>query len=218
MNYNKKYQEELFKAVCLSSNIEIVYTGMKKNKSKDVPKLPVSDKGLKAFYEQINSIDLKWLFKDNPDIGGNIKLLESKYLYDNAIQNPAEFAVINGDFNYAKEIGLQGAFHPVNLNTNECSIGFFEDSKLCNELFVFEAGYHFYSLQIGFEEYFELLCASKGFVYWEKAILNYLYPSYESGNLADFKYYMPKIFPKWEFNEFIRLFDKIHLQFQKQKK
>ncbi len=68
-------------------------------------------------------------------------------------------------------------------------------------------------IHIDFEGYMKLLGETKGFLYWQKAILGYLSGS-ESFETKNFKEVMPKLFPDFSYDKFIELYESLRIDKQ----
>lgn len=217
MDYIKYYIQHFFKDISLHPVIEIETTSNEKVKKSERKVLNLHDQSLEMFYQQAKQLTLKWRHTKEDWVVGSFNIIAHRHLYDEAkLENIEDFAVVNDDFDFAKKNDIKGAFHKLDLHTDETCVGFFESPMMGKELFVFEAGYHFYGLKIGFEEYFQLLCKAKGFMYWQKCLLVHNYNKYPSTeDNQNFAKYMPKLFPDFNYESFLLLYDQLKLAFLK---
>ena len=56
----------------------------------------------------------------------------------------------------------------------------------------------------------KLLGETKGFLYWQKTILDYLNGT-ESSETKNFKKEMPKLFPEFDYDKFIELYESLRI-------
>ncbi|MBW1296368.1 hypothetical protein [Aquimarina litoralis] len=165
------------------------------------------------FYRYRNGFLWGWIKSnnENPEIFGRINILELKHLFDDTVitLNQSYDYTFNGKSN--EKIKLNGVFRPLDYFTDEACVGFFSDYNSKNELYYHDFGASFYSLKVDFEGYFKLLTKSYGYAYWQQVILNKEY-NYGTDTMERFKEDMPNLFPDFDFNEFLKLYESVKIK------
>lgn len=158
-------------------------------------------------YQECNGITLKWCFgqEEDTEILGSINILPLEHLFDETVLLLEGMdVVINDDPEFSKTINLSGVFRKVDLFTDEASVGFFSDPQLADQLY-YNSSNRFYRIPVDFQGYFKLMCAAKGFIQWQRAIL---FEEYNFGEVEAnwFREQMPLIFSDFNWDEFIELY------------
>ena len=218
-NYSNKFLSVFFAGISKSPNVEILTTSMTKSNRKLLKKnanfLP---KSLYDYYRSCDYIFFKWKPKKVMSKGaGSVELIDLKvFLMGKEDYHPDEYVLYgfeNVEWTFYNKNGrekfsnLNGQFRVIDRFCAEGAIGFVEkDGEIDDILHYYGMEYELYSLNINFEGYFKLLCASYGYLYWQRVIT---YLEYGLGKVEhdNFKENMPKLFPTFSYDKFIELYE-----------
>ncbi len=221
-DYKKDFVKEIYRTIRRHPLLEIT-----KRKSDDSPRSylkKVKDQlpqQIQDFYACCNGIKLEWTTKADAPVQamGSINLLPIQNLIErNTMDLEEEVKEIEGwlfNTNH-KEVfpNLKGAFHSFDLFMSDATIGFFSEEPNTKELYKHTFGISFESLKVDFEGYFQLLCKSYGFLWWQNVIIHREYgqeDGYAKYEHDEFKTKMPQLFPDFDFDEFIALYESLKI-------
>ena len=165
---------------------------------------------LAPFYAYRDGFLVKWNEKEgeDPDVFGSINIRPLADLFDGLLVelDPSVGYVINA--NHAQPISPTGVFRPLDFFVDEACVGFFSDYGSKDELYYHDFGISFYSLKTDFAGYVTLLAHSYGYAYWQQVILNHEY-GYRTDAAGRFKEDMPRLFPDFDYQAFIALYESV---------
>lgn len=208
MDYVKYYLDHFFKPLSQHPHLSIAKAAMPKRDKNATNKyereLP---EALRDFYHQINGVAVRWSIDQTnlPEAGGSVNILPLHHLFDETVVPIAsDLVVIDDELDFAKKTKIEGVFRRVDLFTDEASVGYFSDPQMGKKLF-YAYGHRFYHMNLDFAGYFKLLCAAKGYIYWQHVIL---YTEYAHGKIENeqFRAQMPLIFSDFKWDDFIKLY------------
>lgn len=144
----------------------------------------------------INIVPLDELF-EKP----NVVELEEGYNY-----------YIKGEDSFSKT----GQFIPVDYIEDICA-GVFSKENEDDMVYFHDFGIGFYPLKINFEGYVELVFATRGYMMWQYVLVYLEYGKYDGAMLGksrydDFAENMPLIFPDFNMEEFIKLYESLKIK------
>ncbi len=119
-----------------------------------------------AFYQTMNGFQLKWRFKG--DLLGGVDFLPAEHLFDQTrqdLEQPGTDWFIDD-----RAVKLEGFYHPIEYLTDEASVGFLSSSN-SGELFYYDSGAVFYSLNIDLVAYCSLIDFTYGLALWPRLLL-----------------------------------------------
>lgn len=118
------------------------------------------------FYALFNGFRLKWRFQG--DLVGGVNFLPAEHLYDATGQN-----LSSGETDWFiddQPVKLKGIYHPLEFFTDEASVGFMSTTK-SGELYYYDSGAVFYSLNIDLTGYCRMLDHTYGLLRWPRLLL-----------------------------------------------
>ena len=129
----------------------------------------LSPGGLFDFHHELNGLTIKWAAAENvPDIAGAVKLLPFK-----EILRDWKGVVY---FDFTPDIERMKTFHPLDFFVDEACVGAFLDETKESD-----PSLHLYTfedkpirLNLNIDGYVRMLVLSKGFLYWQYALLEIL--------------------------------------------
>lgn len=144
----------------------------------------------------INIVPLDELF-EKP----NVVELEEGYNY-----------YIKGEDSFSKT----GQFIPVDYIEDICA-GVFSKENEDEMVYFHDFGIGFYPLKINFKGYVELAFAARGYLMWQYVLVYLEYGKYDGAMLGksiydDFAENMPIIFPDFDMEEFIKLYESLKIK------
>ncbi len=218
-NYFKKYQNEVFFDIYDNPLLEVTQRGGEDPDSAYLAQVKDQlPKSLVDFYQSCDGIHIEWQAKETTGIHalGSIRLLQLKHLFDgNEIDLAAnEFGGWRLNTDYGNLQPLKGAFRIVDLFSGKSMAGIFSEEPATEEVFLYNSGVAFESLKVDFEGYFQLLCKAYGFLGWQRVIIHKEYGQnggYGEYEHDDFRDTMPLLFPDFNFDEFIELYESLKI-------
>lgn len=154
-------------------------------------------KSIVDFYDTMNGFQLKWRFHE--DLVGGVNFLPAEHLYDATKQNLNQAEI--DWFIDEKPVKINGSYHPVEFITDEASVGFLSTME-SGELYYYDSGAVFYSLNIDIVGYCKLLDHTYGLLRWPRLLVGLRNNAFQAAvdhfvndirtvnpsfNLADFK-------------------------------
>lgn len=214
MKYKLYYLDQLYDRVANNQHVTITDKALPKPARKEVAeyeaKLPPE---LAKFYQEANGLTLRWQAIDQQysEATGSVNILPCRHLFDETVWIiEPELLVINDDLAFANKANITGVFRRVDLFTDESSVGYFSDPQLGRQLY-YGYGHRFYAMKLDFAGYFRLLCAARAYLYWQHAIL-YTEYSYGKVEYERFRVQMPLLFPDFNWDTFLALYQELKLQ------
>lgn len=175
-------------------------------KEKEVAK-KVTPSDIFNFHKNLNGLNIEWKTKkkQNPNVKGSVKVLS---LYE-ILQNWKDIVY----FDFTPERGRIRNFHPIDFFIDEACAGAFlnEDSQQDSSLYLYSFETEPISLNLNIDGYIQMLVTSKGFLYWQYAIIEIL-SNQENPVSQRFKEWMPKIFPGFSWQEYVQKYNQLKIQ------
>ncbi len=160
------------------------------------------DSKLLEFYNTVNGFLFKWDTINDSDNSGFINILE------------ADKAFIEGKdivyFDHTPEDSPMRDFYIIDFFVDEACVGVYANQSELPGMHYFDFENETYPLHVDFEGYIKLLGETKGFLYWQKVILDYLSGS-ESFETKNFKETIPNLFANFDYNAFIELYESVRI-------
>ncbi|MGD1842757.1 MAG: hypothetical protein ACFB0B_17950 [Thermonemataceae bacterium] len=200
MNYLNFIDE--FTLNFFENNKEVTIKDIHTGKKRDFSKEQVDEK-LRAFYKEMDGFRLKWnVNDDNPDNYGSINILKTKDAFTDGVDLVY--------FDHTPANAPLRSFYIIDFFVDEACVGIYvgQPSLLGMHYFEFENSTR--PLHVDFEGYMKLLGATKGFLYWQKVILDHLSGS-ESFETKSFKEVMPVISPNFHYDQFTELYESLRI-------
>lgn len=161
------------------------------------------DNELNKFYKKFDGLLFKWeAIDDNPDNFGSINILKTK----DAFADGKDLVF----FDHTPDDSPLRDFYIIDFFVDEACVGVYGNHPELPGMHYFEFENETYPLYVDFEGYMKLLGETKGFLYWQKAILDHLAHS-ESFETKNFKEVMPRLFPDFSYEKFIELYESVRI-------
>ena len=162
--------------------------------------LSLEDEDITHFYSFFDWLNIEWKVDA---ISGNIKFVTYKQLAHNWDN---EF----GANDWAPD--MKG-FRPLDMFLESAGcVGFFIDRQDKKGLYLYKFDGETTPINLNFEGYLILLGISKGFNWWQNALIE-INTNSPQPNVDSFKENMPQIFPDFNWREFVKLYE--HLRTDK---
>jgi hypothetical protein len=158
------------------------------------------------FHQELNGLTIKWQIKENiPDVKGCVKILALK-----EILRDWKGVVY---FDFTDDEDRIKYFHPIDFFIDEACVGAFlnEVDQQDSSLYLYDFGDAPVDLNLNMNGYIQMLAASKGFLYWQYAIIEIL-EDQENPVSQRFKEWMPKLFPGFSWQEYVQKYNQIKIQ------
>ncbi|WP_118976781.1 hypothetical protein [Taibaiella koreensis] len=177
----------------------------------DLPALTRLDtvhKGIEEFYRKRNNgWEKSWEKAKNGNIGGYMRLTETKYL----------FAEDNGIYGEGDEEDLK-YFRPLDYPSPETYVGFIIKPDIIYKslYYMSVSNYELNNLDLDYNGYTQMAFEARIFNHWQLVLLYYMDGTgIGSVETETFKTEMPKIFPGWTWENFIAKFESFRLSNKK---
>ena len=164
----------------------------------------IDDKNILRFYRCLDWWKLSWKSKPESDIKAE-GIFE--FISFERIMNDAWDDDLGGN-DWAPD--MKG-FRPLDMfYDGDGFVGFYIGRKDKKGLYLLHSDSSVSPLHIDFEGYLKLLSISKGFGWWQNALVEISTGKHQP-NVASFKENMPKIFPDFNYEEFISLYESLRI-------
>lgn len=160
---------------------------------------------IKAFYSELNGVNMHWThanFENQAKVCGKVKLLDIDSM--NTDGNGLVW------FEHTPIDSPLRNFKLIDFFADEAAVGFFESANSNPEMHLYLFEGMPMPLGLDLEGYIKLLCQTRGFYYWQQAILA-LKNNQDNQESANFKLYMPQIFPEFKFEDFAALYQSVRI-------
>ncbi|GAB2577909.1 hypothetical protein [Spirosoma areae] len=160
---------------------------------------------LAAFYTQLNGFNLRWSHSDfsgRVDISGNAKILPLPEV-------EADWKEVLW-FDHTPTDDPIRQFRILDFFVDEACVGFYEKDKDEQYLYFYDFDDKPVNLYVNMEGYVQLLCAARGFRYWQLVIISFLEKK-DNPEADTFNEFMPQIFSGFSLNGFRALYDRVRL-------
>lgn len=161
---------------------------------------------IQSYFKEVNGMDVHWRhfdFQDKPNVCGKINLQKADKL-GNLGKDIVWFNSTPIDSPLRK-------FKIIDFFADEASVGFFEGDKKSEIMYLFLFDDKPLPLNINFKGYIDLLREARGFFYWQQVLVAQLTKK-ENQESLDFQFFMPKIFPDFKFDSFLKKFQKVKVK------
>ncbi len=208
MNQNLFYKlvRDIKRELYKNDNVDLInHESPATPRPKDIEEL-VMDKGIvlngfKEYFSLYDRLTIEWKLK-NKDQHGAIKILTLEKVF------------IDGKdivyFDHTPNDSPLRHFYIIDFFVDEACVGVYQNYPELSGMHYFEFENQTYPLYLDFEGYMKLLGETKGFLYWQKVILDYLSGS-ESFETKNFKETMPNLFPDFDYDAFIELYESLRI-------
>lgn len=174
----------------------------------ELTRLDIVHKGIEEFYRKRNNgWEKSWKKAKNGNIGGFIRLAETKYL----------FAEHNGIYEEGDEEDLK-YFRPLDYPSPETYVGFIIKPDIIYKslYYMSVSNYELNNLDLDYNGYTQMAFEARVFNHWQRVLLYYMDgEGIGSVETEIFKTEMPKIFPGWTWENFIAKFESLRLSNKK---
>lgn len=161
----------------------------------------VTPAGVFVLHQEMNGLTVEWEGKEvsDPDVRGSVKILPTKEILKDWS------GVVYFDFTPVNDRVRN--FHPIDFFVDEATAGAFlnEPDREDLSLYLYNFEGEPTSLHLDMTGYVEMMLASKGFLYWQYAVLEIL-NSKENPVSKRFKEWMPKLFPDFNWADYVALY------------
>ncbi|MBD1848308.1 hypothetical protein H6F89_34170 [Cyanobacteria bacterium FACHB-63] len=175
-----------------------------KKKEREIVK-KVTPSSIFDFHQELNGLNIEWSIEgEEPDIKGVVKILSlQKILQDWR-------GVVYFDFTAEQE--RIRYFHPIDFFIDEACVGAFlnESSQQDVSLYLYNFEGEPTNLDLDITGYIQMLVASKGFLYWQYAVIEIL-EGQENPVSERFKEWMPKLFPSFSWQEYVQKYNRFKI-------
>ena len=163
----------------------------------------IDENGLDIFYQSLELLKLHWKTLDKYEIKaqGSFDIYPiDKLMYD-----------WDEDFGANDWAPDMKGFRPLDMffESNGC-VGFFVNRSDKKGLYLYAFEGDTEPLHLNFEGYLKLLIESKGFGWWQNSIVEILTKESQP-NVRSFKEYMPKLFPNFNYESFVELYESLRI-------
>lgn len=162
----------------------------------------IKDKTILRFYKCLNWWKLSWKTKTNPKIEGTFEFIPFERIISNSWDDDL------GGNDWAPD--MKG-FRPLDMFYNSDGfVGFYIGRNDKKGLYLVHSDSSISPLNIDLEGYLNLLGLSKGFGWWQNALVE-ISTGIDQPNVDSFKENMPKIFPEFNYEEFVSMYNSLRL-------
>ncbi len=165
--------------------------------------MPVS---LYAFSHGCDGFELSWDLPDeeDPSVSGRVRLLPLR-----AVMQDWHGVVY---FDDEPADSSWRTFRPVDFFVDEACVGMFTGADVDESLYLWDFSHldEPFRLDLDIFGYVELLCAARGFLYWQRG-LRTIKGDGDSPEAQRFRTRMPQLFPQFSYAEFSELYQRLRL-------
>jgi hypothetical protein len=163
---------------------------------------------LENFYKIHNGLNYQWTSVDNPDVGGNIQFNKHIWLLrdDQSLTDQCDM-----DPNMDERLRHFRVWDVPTMNT---MVGFLHSSEtgFSRSLYFYTQGTTYAkSLELDVDGYLNMAYESAGFYYWQQVLLDIINES-ETPETRKFKEWMPKLFPDFNWDDFLAKYQELRLK------
>ena len=167
--------------------------------------------GLKDFcMEKIGSGYLEWHKDKYSGVGGNIKFIDMKSLFEEDLSDVYDTEMIeeNEDIQF---------FRPWDYGTPEAQCGFvIKPEEIYPSVYYNQTGRSsLHSLDLDYEGYTQMALEARVFYHWQVVLLHHAGWNFGEEETIHFKKHMPEIFPDWTWEKFIARYEELRLSNKK---
>lgn len=166
----------------------------------------VAPQSVFAFHREMNGLTIEWELKKSadPDVKGSVKLLPVKEILK-------EWKGIVY-FDFTPEGERIRNFHPIDFFIDEAAAGAFlnEGKEEDRSLYLFHFEGEPVRLHLEMRGYIQMMIASKGFLYWQYAVIEILKQK-ENPVSRRFKEWMPQLFPEFSWEAYAARFGALQI-------
>jgi hypothetical protein len=203
-NSVRKLEEELQAHPAITLQKMTVGLPLNKRQKEDVKS--VKPQSAFALHQELNELEIAWEPKDagDPDVQGDAHILPVKEVLKDWP------GVVYFDFTPAD--ARIRFFHPVDFFVDEACVGAFlnEADREDPAMYLYRFEGDATPLDLNMEGYVKMLLASKGFLYWQYAILEIINQK-ENPMSRRFKEWMPRLFSGFDWKQYVEQYGKLRL-------
>jgi hypothetical protein len=158
---------------------------------------------IQSFYRELNGLEIHWEHMDYPEDSsksGRIRILRAEEIAPKG-SRPVWFE-------FTPEDSPMRSFHIIDYFIDEAAVGFYDNAP---EMHFYEFESKTIPMGIDFNGYIQLLKESRGYFYWQRALLA-IKNNKENTESKQFKENMPVLFPSFSFEEFKKLYDSLRIK------
>lgn len=175
-----------------------------KKKEREIVK-KVTPSSIFDFHQEMNGLSIEWAIEgEEPDVKGAVKILSLQKI----LQDWREVVY----FDFTPEQERVRNFHPIDFFIDEACAGAFlnESGEQDVSLYLYSFEGEPTSLDLDISGYIQMLVASKGFLYWQYAVIEIL-EGRENPVSKRFKEWMPKLFPSFSWQEYVQKYNQLKI-------
>lgn len=164
---------------------------------------------LNDFYSELNHLNFEWETREAINNGskilGRIKILPAEQVLG-SWEGIVYFKNID-HYDYMEK------FKIVDFFIGEACVGFQQTDNNVDYMEYLDLGnLEAQPLSLTFEGYYQLMMMARGFLYWQRVILNLNNGSGYEPLVEKFKTYMPQLFPDFKWEDFVALYEKVKIK------
>ena len=164
----------------------------------------INPQGIWEFHKEMNGLYIEWSAKRVKDanVQGLVKIMSIQ-----EILKDWQGIIF---FEFTEENDRIRKFHPIDFFIDEACVGAFineADKEDCS-LYLYSFGDDPINLSLNMMGYIQMLLSSRGFLYWQYAILEII-SGQENPSSQRFKKWMPKLFTGFEWEQFVSLYNSL---------
>jgi len=193
----------------LFSNKRVEIVDNRISPSEDNSQIPLLRKhGFKeSFIEvimQVNNCEFKWSDPEDIDICGSSRILSIEDIINS-------YVLKRTDYDYRDEDEHWLDFKIVDSVRPEWQIGIFCGKNATNSLYYIDGATPYY-LGLNMEGYIKMLIATRGFISWQWALIDYKAGKERTTALGELKEHLPRLFPEVNIDEVFSLYDSLYFE------
>jgi len=154
------------------------------------------------FYDYYNEFELNWHSVQQKTVLGKVNILS----LDKVLINYKDFVY----FDHTPEESPLRDFKIIDFFVDEACVGIYVGREDLLGMHFFEFENEAFPLHLDFEGYLNLLGVTRGYLYWQKVILDHL-NNRETPITKEFKENMPKLFEDFDYKDFIKLYESLRI-------
>ena len=198
----KEFMDELKTNSTLQ--VDSIKTPLPLNKREKEQVKTVTPNNIFEFHNEMNGLQVVWEGKKikTPDVKGSIKILSAQ----ETLQDWQGVVY----FDFTPTADRIRNFHPIDFFIDEACVGAFlnEEGKQDSSLYFYSFEGTPVNLHLNISAYIKMMLAAKGFLYWQYALIE-IEEGKENPVSARFKEWMPKLFTKFSWDEFVLLYKQL---------
>lgn len=159
---------------------------------------------LLCLHGEMDGLTVLWTSEDDPEILGAVKILPASEIF----QDWEEVVY----FDFTPEDDRIRYFRPIDFFADECSVGAYfnepDTTQVDTSVYLYRFEGEPVNLCLNMPGYLKMLVASKGFLYWQYAVLELL-DGEENPTSQKFKQWMPQLFEDFSWDSYVSLYSEV---------